>query len=95
MTADWPPELAERFGRRILARTYQPGRLRVVTLGQDPPRAAPVEPHQPRAVMRWTGKKGGWKLVAVVADLAATQAFKCPPRADNDQGDVELEPEPW
>ncbi|MFH8350288.1 hypothetical protein [Streptomyces sp. NPDC018045] len=42
MASDWPPELAERFGRRILARTYQPGRLRAVTLGQDTPRAAHV-----------------------------------------------------
>ncbi|MFE7116132.1 DUF6087 family protein [Streptomyces sp. NPDC057654] len=87
MTADWPPDLAERFGRRILARTYRPGRLRAVTLGQDPPRAAHLAPELPRAVMRWAGEAKGWKLVAIVPDLRAAQALMRPAGQPR--------PEPW
>lgn len=90
MAVDWPDDLAERFGRRILARTYRPGRLRAVTLGQAPPRAAHVDPHLPRAVMRWTGERG-WRLVAVVDSLPAAQALMHPDRGKEDAAPLE----PW
>ncbi|GGZ42783.1 DUF6087 family protein [Streptomyces poonensis] len=74
----------EQFGRRLLERTYQPGRMRAITLVPGPPRAAHRDPHAPRAVLRWDGER--WKLVAVVADLAAAQARM---RSDHPG------PEPW
>ncbi|GAA2288668.1 hypothetical protein GCM10010145_68840 [Streptomyces ruber] len=74
----------ERFGQRLLQRTYQPGRMRAVTLVPGPPRAAHLVPDAPRAVLRWDGER--WKLVAVVADLATAQERMRPKRPG---------PEPW
>lgn len=73
-----------KFGRRLLARTYQPGRMRAVTLAPGPPRAAHVDPDLPRAVFRWDGT--GWRLVRVVPDLAAAQDLMRPETPG---------PEPW
>ncbi|MFE0063277.1 DUF6087 family protein [Streptomyces sp. NPDC059003] len=71
-------EIDRRWGLRLKARTYQKGRMRAVTLREGPPRAAHLDPELPRAVMRWSGKKTGWKLVKVVPNLAAAQEFMRP-----------------
>ncbi|MFD7714187.1 DUF6087 family protein [Streptomyces sp. NPDC059786] len=68
----------------MLRRTYQPGRMRAVALVPGPPRAAHLDPDAPRAVLRWDGRC--WKLVAVVADLAAAQDRMRPEHPG---------PEPW
>ncbi|WP_110944887.1 DUF6087 family protein [Streptomyces niger] len=75
-----------RFGRRLLQRTYQPGRMRALTLTltPGPPRAAHLDPDAPRAVVRWDGQR--WKLVAIVDNLAAAQALMRPDKPG---------PEPW
>ncbi|MBZ4018023.1 DUF6087 family protein [Streptomyces purpurogeneiscleroticus] len=72
------------FGRRLLQRTYQPGRMRALTLTPGPPRAAHLDPDAPRAVVRWDGQR--WKLVAIVDNLAAAQALMRPDKPG---------PEPW
>ncbi|MFH8295034.1 DUF6087 family protein [Streptomyces sp. NPDC018059] len=77
-------EINRRWGKRLLARTYQPGRMRAITLGEGPPRAAHLDPHLPRAVLQWTGQT--WKLVKVVPNLAAAKALMHPKRTG---------PEPW
>ncbi|WP_050515196.1 DUF6087 family protein [Streptomyces rimosus] len=82
--ASWSDDVGRRWGRRLLARTYQPGRMRAVTLRDGPPRAAHLDPQLPRAVLRWTGVK--WELVKVVPDLAAAQRLMRPRKAG---------PEPW
>ncbi|MFI9029973.1 DUF6087 family protein [Streptomyces sp. NPDC053560] len=65
-----------RVGRRLLQRTYQPGRMRALPLTSGPPRAAHLDPDAPRVVVRWDGQR--WKLVAIVADLAAAQELMRP-----------------
>ncbi|MFF1715768.1 DUF6087 family protein [Streptomyces sp. NPDC058268] len=80
----WSQDVSDRWGRRLLARTYRPGRMRAVTLREGPPRAAHLDPELPRAVLRWTGSE--WKLVQVVPDLEAAQRLMRPQKAG---------PEPW
>ncbi len=82
--SSWSEEVSRRWGARLLARTYRPGRMRAVTLREGAPRAAHLDPELPRAVLRWTGRE--WKLVAVVPDLAAATALMHPEPTG---------PEPW
>ncbi|MER5302245.1 DUF6087 family protein [Streptomyces lasiicapitis] len=80
----WSEEVSEQWGKRLLAGTYRPGRMRAVTLREGPQRAAHLDPDLPRAVLRWTGQE--WTLVRVVADLEAAKALMHPEPAG---------PEPW
>ncbi|MEU2792584.1 DUF6087 family protein [Streptomyces sp. NPDC007100] len=82
--SDRRAEINLRWGQRLLARTYQPGRMRAVTLREGPPRAAHLDPELPRAVLRWTGTK--WQLVKVVDDLKAARDLMRPQKPG---------PEPW
>ncbi|WP_369380371.1 DUF6087 family protein [Streptomyces sp. cg36] len=80
----WGEDVDRLWGRRLLARTYQPGRMRAVTLRDGPKRAAHLDPELPRAVFRWTGT--GWEHVATVDNLKAAQDLMRPAKPG---------PEPW
>ncbi|MFD7162959.1 DUF6087 family protein [Streptomyces violascens] len=77
-------EIDRRWGQRLLARTYQKGRMRAVTLREGPQRAAHLDPELPRAVLRWSGE--AWVLVKVVPNLAAAKKLMHPKTTG---------PEPW
>lgn len=83
----WGEDVDRRWGQRLLARTYQVGRMKALPLGDGPRRAAHLSPDLPRAVLRWDGER--WTLVKVVANLAEAKKLMYP------DTDTHGQPEPW